>query len=630
MSRDQRRFFATVRIVGGDLSRLVSESAQRLGVAAADDAVTVSEQVLTDIAEHFGLDVAFLRHNDHAIRATVLVAQWPIRADIPDPDPIGTVFFDGADPIFAMAEHLKEPRIVRPGADDDYQRRIEEGTSVPVITMAAVPLLTSGGVTSGTLGFIKFGDQQWTAEQLDGLQTIATLFAYLKDRLEADAALQWHATHDDLTGLANRRTLLAHVDEQLAGGRPGPVAVLSMDLDRLQSINALLGQTARDTALAVFADRLREQLGEAAFLGRLAGGSVVAVLNGPTSARDASAVADRIRPALEACFDLPSGPVKSRVSIGVAVGIPGEDSTSELISHAEHALGVAHELGGGETVVFTDALAEAQALRTDIEVHLLDALDGDELTLQYQPEVDLQTGAVVAIAAQLRWHHPTRGVLHPATFVPVAESINVAAALDRHSLQLACGQLRAWHREGLATDIVLRVKVSPVVTVTEGFVEYVASTLAQFHIGPESLSLEFAESITVEEAAASRETLHNLKSIGVGLVLDQFGTGYSDLAGLKSLPIDTVKIAPVFVAGADSSGGDIAIIRSVVGLADAFGLAVVADGVQTPAAAELLVREGCRRAQGPLLCPPLDATAMHTVLVSPFVQAPTSRRGRPA
>lgn len=604
------------------LSSLVSASAQRLSVATADNAVEATEHVLADIGRHFALDVAFLRHNDPAIRATVLVAQWPVRTFVPDPDPIGTVHFADADPIFAMAEHLKEPRVIRPTADPDYQQRIEEGTTIPAISMAAVPLLTTTLDTVGTLGFIKFGDREWTEPEIDGLKLIATLFSNLKSRLEATAALKWIATHDDLTGLANRRTLVEYLETRLEPHRPGPVTVLYLDLDRLKPVNDLLGHSAGDQVLTQFAERMQGLAGDDAFLARYGGNGVIAVFDDPLSLDEAQTFARRIRPRTQARFSVDAGYLQSTVSVGVAAGTPGVDTASDLLRHTEHSLTAAKAAGGNTTVVFSDELAARHALRTDIELHLADALEAAELFLQYQPEVDLLTGDVMAIGCHLRWNHPTRGPLGPETFFPVAETINLAAELDRRILRLACEQLKSWRKVGLATDIPLRVKMSAVTTVAEGFVDHLRDTLTHFGLPAAALSVQVAESIVVAEAAASRENLLRLKELGVGLVLDDFGTGYSIFAGLKSLPIDTVKIDPSLVQNIGHDAGDVAILRSVIELTAAFGLHVVADGLQTTQAAETLVREGCRQAQGELLSTPLDAPAMGALLTNPAIRSP--------
>lgn len=237
------------------LDELVTRVASKLMAATAATAVTISEGVLAILVEHFGVDVSFLRHNNHDIHATKLIVEWPPRDYVPDPDPIGVVYFADADPVFAMAEYLKEPAVLRPEpANADYQRRIEEGASVPAVSLACVPLL-SGEITTGVLGFVKYGDREWHDDELRALQAIATLFAQLQARIVAEEQLRYLAEHDDLTGLLNRRALIAHLDERLADGQRGPVTLLFLGLDRLKAVNDYLGHNAGDRLIEVFADR---------------------------------------------------------------------------------------------------------------------------------------------------------------------------------------------------------------------------------------------------------------------------------------------------------------------------------------------------------------------------------------
>src|SRR5579875_208787 len=196
------------------LDEVVTAAAAELMAATASNAVAASERVLADLVTHFAVDVGFLRHNDHTIHATKLIAQWPPRDYVPDPDPIGVVYFADADPVFAIAEDLKSPGVLRPEPDNaDYQRRVEEGTAVPATSIACVPLL-SGDVTTGTLGFVKFGDREWLPDELNALQAIATLFAQLQARIVAEEQVHYLAGHDDLTGLLNRRALIAELDDR--------------------------------------------------------------------------------------------------------------------------------------------------------------------------------------------------------------------------------------------------------------------------------------------------------------------------------------------------------------------------------------------------------------------------------
>ncbi|MEX7470131.1 putative bifunctional diguanylate cyclase/phosphodiesterase [Mycobacterium adipatum] len=598
----------------GSLNGLVDLAAKRLITAHTENAVEVSELVLTDLAAYLGLDVAFLRHNDHEIHATRLVAQWPIRTYVPDPDPIGVVYFAEADPVFAMAEWLKEPLVIRPEPKtDEYQQTIQQGTEVPQTSLACVPLL-SNDVTTGTLGFVKYGDREWLEEELNALKTIATMFAQLQARLVAIERLQFLAEHDDLTGLCNSGVLTEHLAARLADGQDGPVAVLFTDLDRLKSVNDQFGHTAGDELIAQFAGRLRESLDGTALLARQAGDEFVIVPAGPTDLDDAALLAERITLLLKEPFTIGREFIRRTASIGVALGTPGRDSAADLLRHADLALVAAKDSGGNDAAVFSDAIAQKYLLLNDVELRLRDGIENGAFVVYYQPEVDLRTGEVVAVEALVRWNHPIRGMLLPSAFMPVAESSNLAAVLGRKVLQDSCAQLRQWRSMGLAQTVKLRVNVSPVQRVADGFVDHVSRVLADLELDPASLSLEISESFVTDDADLNDEILTALRALGVSLALDEFGAAYSDLSRLKSLPIDTLKIDRSFVQNLDGSKDDLAIVRAIVSLGEAFGLGLVAVGLETEAAARMLVQLGCYQAQGFLLSPPVDADTMATML----------------
>ena len=202
------------------LELVVTAVATRLMAVNAATSGEASQQVLAELVEHFDVDVSFLRHNDHQLHATRLIAEWPVRPDVPDPDPLELIYFADADPVFKLAETLKEPAVFRPETTDEYQRTIEEGRHIPTTSMACVPLV-SGDVTTGVIGFVKFGDREWTTAELNALKAIASLFAQVQARIVAEEQLRHLAEHDDLTGLYNRRALLAHLDKRLAAGQIG-------------------------------------------------------------------------------------------------------------------------------------------------------------------------------------------------------------------------------------------------------------------------------------------------------------------------------------------------------------------------------------------------------------------------
>jgi diguanylate cyclase (GGDEF)-like protein len=296
----------------------------------------------------------------------------------------------------------------------DYQRRIEEaGTGVPAVSLAAVPLL-SGDVTTGTLGFGKFGDREWLPEELNALQTIATLFAQLQARVVAEEHTRYLAEHDDLTGLLNRRALIAYLDERLAAGQLGPVSVLFLDLDRLKVVNDRLGQIAGDRFIAAFAGLLRAANDIRSVIARFGGDEFVVVPEAPIKIAAAEAFAQSLRDRVHQQVVIDGETLAHTVSIGVAVALPGRDSSSDLLRRVDQAARSAKNSGGGKVASFTPEMSRANTIRNDIELHLEGAVeDGNTgaLVLYYLPEFDIRTGEILGTEALSRWQHPTLGTV---------------------------------------------------------------------------------------------------------------------------------------------------------------------------------------------------------------------------
>lgn len=594
------------------LDRLVTTVAVRLMAANAATSALVSQEILGVLVEYFDVDVSFLRYNDHAIRASVLIAEWPPRPDIPDPDPLKVVFYEDADPVFAEAEHVKTPMVFRPD-NADYQRLIEDGRSVPQTSMAAAPLV-SGDLTTGVLGFVKIGDREWRPEEINALEAIASLFAQVQARVEAEEKLRYLAEHDDLTGLQNRRALISHLDARLAAGCPGPVSALYFDLDRLKTINDYLGHSAGDWFIRVLAERLQQSTEDASVIARLGGDEFVVIPASPVSAVVAEQLANRLLALLRERVPVDGEMLTRTVSIGVALGTPGRDNTSDLLRRADQAVLAAKGAGGNQVAVFSDEMSLRTDYRNDIELHLANVIENGSLFLQYLPEVDMRTGEVLATEALVRWDHPTRGLLSPASFIAVAESINLAGELGRWVLRTACQEFARWRALGVADGTILRVNVSPVQLVTEGFVESVADVMKEFGLDRGSVCLEITESVVVQDMETTSVTLAGLRDVGVQVAIDDFGTGFSVLSHLKSLPVDVLKIDRGFVTDLGSNPDDLAIVRAVIALAEAFELQLVAEGVETEVAAATLLRHGCHRAQGFLLSRPLSGEDMASLL----------------
>lgn len=604
------------------LNLVVTSVATQLMEATAPTATTVSEKVLAQLVEKFDVDASFLRHHDNDAAESTLIAEWPRRTDGADPDPTAALQLDGVESVLAQCEQDRKPVVTRPDRRHGWVRRALSPARAPASPSVAAAPLVSNDACTGVLGFVKFGARKWKHEEINTLEAVAALFAQLQARIAAEERLRYLAEHDDLTGVYNRRALVAHLSGRLAPGSPGPVAVFYLDLDRLKPINDYLGHTAGDWFIRVFAQRIEECVGTPSMIARLGGDEFVVIPDPPMSSEVAEAFARRLSTMLCDRLTIGGHVISRTVSIGLAVGTPGADNCADLLRRADEAVLTAKRAGGNQTAVSTDDMSLKRAFRNDIELHLQGDIESEGLLLHYLPEVDLWTGAIVGAEALVRWRHPVWGLLPPDSFIGVAESTNLAAELGGWVMRSACAEFSRWRANGVGQGAMLRINVSPIQLISRGFVESVADVLGEFGIDAGSVCLEITERAVVHDIDTTRKTLSELKDVGVQIAIDDFGTGYAVLSHLKSLPVDMLKIDAGFVRDVGTDAGDLAIVRAIIGLAEAFGLELVAEGVETPAAASTLMQHGCHRAQGFLLSRPLPGDAMEALLSARWMPMP--------
>lgn len=596
------------------LPAIITTVATKLLGATSRTATARSTEVLAELVRYLDVDVSFLRHNDHRIRATVLVAEWPPRPDVPDPDPLHTIYFADADPVFALAETAKEPVILRPASQDEkYQQTISEASGIPAVSLASIPLL-SGDLTTGALGFVKYGDRSWAEDEINALTVVATMFSQLQARINIEDRLTYQASHDDLTALPNRRALLTHLDERLAADQPGPVTALVFNLDRLKAINDYLGHEAGDAFLRDFATETSAAMEGQGLIARIGGAEFVVVPSAAMDLADASRLAENLSSRLTDHVAIGGEVLNRTVSVGVATGTPGKDSSLDVLRHADDALQCTKGSGAQRIGVISTDVIDRRKVRADIELHLPGAIETGALTVLYLPEIDMLTGKILAVEALARWQHPTRGLLLPDLFIPIAESLNLAGELGKWVLNAACADLSQWRSDGVGLDTMLRVNVSPAQLVAHDLVNTVSATIGKFGLTGTEIGLEITESMLIRDVASTRATLSALTDLGIDIAIDDFGTGFSGMGLLRTLPVSTLKIDRGFVEDLDVSADDLAIVRAIMGLAKALDLNVVAEGVESEGAARTLLKEGCVRAQGFLFCRPLTAPATQQLL----------------
>jgi diguanylate cyclase (GGDEF)-like protein len=433
----------------------------------------------------------------------------------------------------------------------------------------------------------------------------------------------YDAFHDSLTGLPNRDAFVDSVGRAIAHtkGRSSYLfAVLFLDLDRFKVINDSLGHLAGDELLMLIVQRLRGSLSHADTVARV-GGDDFAILARNIDLGSAMNLADRIHQALIVPFELKGQEVFVTASIGIAVG--GEPATASVREQPEHLLRDAHTamyrakaLGTGRYQVFNASMHDLAVERLQLETDLRMALKRREFLLHYQPFVSLETGKIIGFEALVRWQHPLRGLVSPVKFIPVAEETGAIVPLGEWVLEEACRQLRLW--EGMFNfdrPLIMSVNLSGKQFAQPDLVARIQEILETTGLSPQSLKLEITESVVMDDVESAIEVLKHMKALKVKLGIDDFGTGYSSLSYLSRFPTDTLKVDKSFVGRmeTESEGENVAIVRTIVTLAHALGMDVIAEGVETAAQLAKLRAIGCEYGQGYFFAKPLpsdDATVL--------------------
>jgi diguanylate cyclase (GGDEF)-like protein len=423
------------------------------------------------------------------------------------------------------------------------------------------------------------------------------------------------ALHDSLTGLPNRSLFLDRMRHALARAERGdePVAVLFCDLDGFKTVNDSLGHRTGDRLLVSVAERLIECLRPADTIARLGGDEFAVLLEELREPGDAARAAQRLLDALKAPFDLRGREFYVSASIGIAAGA-GDAET--LLRDADLAMYRAKARGKGRYAVYEPSMHTAIVERLELEVDLKRGIEREELAVAYQPVFSLTDGRVTGVEALVRWHHPSRGIVMPESFVPLAEESGLIGELGRWVLRKACHQGALWRAKypghpGLG----IGVNISGAQLREPGLVQEVADALAESQLDATGLTLEITETALMESFDTAIEQLDALNELGVDLAIDDFGTGYSSLRYLRRLPLDVMKIEKSFIAGIGGPGEEAELMRAIVDLAGIFGLRVVAEGIERPEQRDRLLELGCELGQGHLLSEPLDAPGADALLL---------------
>jgi diguanylate cyclase (GGDEF)-like protein len=632
-------------------SSLGGEHADALIVARLDDPFGPEErQMLQGMAQVLGLALRSIRvlaaerrlraererqannaQNRQRLVETLLTIQRAISSRRPLPEILDAVTSGAADLLgeatvaLLLAEGGPDRRLTVASTFGDgvtppesVARQAMAGASVLISpdetgTVIAAPVRVTGEMAGSLVAHLPGGTDQH-AEDRDLLAAFAQQVSLaLTDARTVEAVREAH--HDPVTGLPNRALFLKILNRVLAsrGTTTDPTSVLFIDLDRFKAVNDSLGHEAGDHLLALVARRLRACVRASDTTARLGGDEFAALLHdSPVEA--ATVVGERVVAAIKEPFRVAGREIFIGASVGIATSRAVAERSETLLHNADLAMYRAKKDGPSRVLVYepymhTEAL-DHLSLRGDLQR----ALREGEFRLQYQPLMRLADCRPVGVEALIRWHSPTRGFVSPVDFIPIAEEFGLIIDIGQWALETSALQVAQWRRT--FPDLELNVNVSGHQLVHPRFADTVMRALAIAGLPSSAVTLELTESVLMSEPDLGKAALHVLRGLGVQLSIDDFGTGYSSLAYLRELPVDELKIDRAFIARAELTAEDLALVRTIVELAQILGLRVVAEGIENAAQLEALRKLGCGYGQGYHLCRPVDAADLPAKLAA--------------
>lgn len=467
---------------------------------------------------------------------------------------------------------------------------------------AIIVPLRSGNAVIGTLEVAgRMGDAHFTPDDVRLVETLAAHVGVAVENSRLVDRLRFDANYDSLTGLPNRRRLLAALGESIAARAEGEiVAILQFDVVGLRNVNDSLGHRAGNEVLVEVARRLRALAPDAALVGRVGGDELAIIL--PTPGLDAAmALADKIRAGLREPMRLDALTIDVDTTVGVAAYPDHGEDPDTLLQRADVATHAAKNAAGSQA--YNAGLESRSVRRLGLAADLRRALDRGEIEVYFQPKVALADRRVVGVECLARWEHPVYGSVTPEDFVAVAEHTGQVTQLTELVLREGLRRAREWADAGRALSVAVNISARSLAD--SGWPARVEELLTEYGVAPGRLTLEVGEEALLSDPGRAHEALRRLRVAGVRLAVDDFGTGYSSLVLLRRLPIDEVKIDRTFVQGMATDAGDLAIVRAVVDLSRHFDLVVVAEGVESELTVSLLTDIGCDCGQGFLFSRPL-------------------------
>ena len=447
------------------------------------------------------------------------------------------------------------------------------------------------------------------------------------ERKEAELEIAELVRRDPLTGLGNRHIFEEHMELAIARAKRtrSKLAVLFLDLDRFKDINDSLGHHVGDLLLTLVGERLRRSVRKSDFVARIGGDEFTVLLDNVDGADNVSRIVEKIARELQRPAPVSNTTLDVTISIGVAIYPDNGEMAIELMQKADMALYESKARGAGNYHFFTDRLQAQLIHGLETEKELRHALRSQEFELYYQPQIDLETEAIVGLEALIRWNRSDGQVISPAVFIPVAVRSGLIVPIGQWVIEAACQQIQLWGQAGM--HIPVSVNVSPRQLKFQGFLDQVLQCTRRYRIKPGMLELELTEEALIENGYSHSDTLAALRKAGIRIAIDDFGTGYSSMRYLREFPLDRIKIDKSFVSEDGIKGlREPAITHSIISLAQGLNLTVVAEGVETREQKRQLQRQNCLVCQGFLYYKPLRVDELEPILREQGVSHSNSRK----
>src|SRR5690554_4658132 len=473
----------------------------------------------------------------------------------------------------------------------------------------------SGLFATGLLTFVLYilAISRVRAQEL--ADTNLDLYVEIDERERVEKRMAYLASHDGLTGLANRHALIAHLERTMkqCNSNNKLAGALLIDLDNFKDVNDALGHTLGDELLKAVASRLSELQPESGILARLGGDEFAMTVVNIASVEELEELAQQVLDSLKKHFTLEDYELFISASIGIAISQSDSDEADDIMRNADTALYRAKELGRSIFHVYSNVLHKELTERIELVKRLRAAVDNEQLTVFYQPKVDMSSRRIVGLEALVRWIDSDGTIIGPDTFIPLAEDTGLIIPISNFVLKAACAQLKRWHDLGF-TELQLSVNLSGKQLQSNDLMDLILEIIEETGIPSHLLELELTEQVFIENIKSHTNFMHAVREQGMTLAIDDFGVGYSSLSYLKHFPVNVLKIDRSFVQDLPDDKDDATITQTIINLANSLDIGLVAEGVETEEQVDFLIERGCMIGQGFLFSRPIPGPEMTALL----------------